>query len=150
MELNILDAAVKLAALGASGVCVFAILWTGWLMKSLPAGADSTTHRTIRNFMLMCAIMALITGATGIANAKFNKDVIQALHDDNRTLRDENDTLQATKGEMEVQEAEYQKALEAMEEMLKIKAVASASSRDQTLGQSIKSLEGMIKRLKNP
>lgn len=45
MDAGLLDTLVKLASLGASGVCIFAIFWIGWLILRLPAGKDPERHR---------------------------------------------------------------------------------------------------------
>jgi len=62
------DMAVKLASAGAFGICIFAILWTGWLMKSTPENAKNR-HAALRNFMIMCVVIAVIAGTVGIIDS---------------------------------------------------------------------------------
>ena len=86
MDAGLLDTLVKLASLGASGVCIFAIFWIGWLILRLPADVSLEKHKTLRIFMIVVVLMALISGATGLANAKFNADEIAGLKQENGTL----------------------------------------------------------------
>ena len=72
MDAGLLDTLVKLAALGTSGVCIFAIFWIGWLILHLPEGATPERHKTLRMFMIITVIIAVISGAVGFVNAKFN------------------------------------------------------------------------------
>ena len=65
----LLDTLVKLASLGASGVCVLAIFWVGWLISKLDSTASVQQHRTVRLFMGMTIVIAVIAFASGIANA---------------------------------------------------------------------------------
>ncbi len=85
-----LDTLVKLASLGASGVCIFAIFWVGYLIKHTPSD-NAERHRTLRNFMWMSVFIAVISGGSGIANAYFNREKISEAR---------------TKAEMRAREAE--------------------------------------------
>lgn len=76
MDAGLLDTLVKLASLGASGICIFAIFWVGWLFQNLPEKADSQRHKTLRTFMGMNIGIAVISAVTGIANAWFNANAI--------------------------------------------------------------------------
>ena len=62
------DMAVKLASAGAFGICIFAMLWTGWLMKSTPEDAKNR-HAALRNFMIMCVVIAVIAGTVGVIDS---------------------------------------------------------------------------------
>jgi hypothetical protein len=71
-----IDGLVRLAAIGTSGICVLAVAVIGWML-SKTKGASDQWHKTVRLFMGMCLFSAVITGATGIANAIFNSDKTQ-------------------------------------------------------------------------
>jgi hypothetical protein len=79
-----LDSLVKIASLGASGICIFAIFWIGWLIWRPPAKPDPGRHKTLRLFMLVSIIIALISAATGVWNAMFNREVISRLEAKNQ------------------------------------------------------------------
>lgn len=65
MSSELLDTAVKLAALGTSGVCVAALVWAGMLMARLPAEAERNKHSALRNYMLLCFGVAIVSGVSG-------------------------------------------------------------------------------------
>jgi hypothetical protein len=62
---ELLDTAVKLAALGTSGVCVAGLVWTGLLMARLPADAERNRHAALRNYMLLCFGVAVVSAVSG-------------------------------------------------------------------------------------
>jgi uncharacterized coiled-coil protein SlyX len=62
---ELLDTAVKLAALGTSGVCVAALVWTGLLMARLPPDAERNRHGALRNYMLLCFAVAVVSAVSG-------------------------------------------------------------------------------------
>ena len=76
---ELLDTLVRLASLGASGISIFAIFWIGWLILRLPKDATRERHKTLRFFMVITVLIALIAGGTGFVNAKFNRDKIDEL-----------------------------------------------------------------------
>ncbi len=76
---ELLDTLVKLASLGTSGICIFAIFWIGWLILYPPPTPDKERHKTLRFFMIICVVIAVISAATGITNAKFNASKISDL-----------------------------------------------------------------------
>ncbi|MCE9567235.1 MAG: hypothetical protein K8U57_34975 [Planctomycetes bacterium] len=65
MNSELLDTAVKLAALGTSGVCVAALVWTGLFMARMPAEQERNKHASLRNYMLMCFGIAIVSGVSG-------------------------------------------------------------------------------------
>lgn len=79
MSPEILDMAVKLASAGSSGICVLAILWTGYLLKTLPIDAPKQMHHTVRLYMGMCTFIAVLSAATGLWNAQANATKIANL-----------------------------------------------------------------------
>ena len=89
MPEELLDTLVKLASLGASGVCIFAIFWLGWLIWRLPSDATREQHVTLRMFMIIAVIIAVISGGTGLVNAKFKSDELLQLKDDTQRLNSE-------------------------------------------------------------
>lgn len=84
MSPEILDMAVKLASAGTSGICVLAILWTGYLLKSLPNDASKHMHQTVRLYMGMCMFIALISAGTGMWNAQANATKIANLTEEHK------------------------------------------------------------------
>jgi formate hydrogenlyase subunit 3/multisubunit Na+/H+ antiporter MnhD subunit len=85
-DIGVLDSLVKLASLGASGICIFAIFWIGWLISRLPEKSDPQRHKTLRLFMGTCVLIAIIAAATGIANAMFNAEAIGKLETEKTAL----------------------------------------------------------------
>lgn len=67
---------MKLASLGASGVCVLAIFWVGLLISKLPDTAGREKHKTMRLYMGMTIAIAVIAFVSGLANAWFNATAI--------------------------------------------------------------------------
>jgi len=65
MNSELLDSAVKLAALGTSGVCVAGMVWTGALMARLPAEGERNRHSALRNYMLLCFGVAIVSAVSG-------------------------------------------------------------------------------------
>lgn len=75
MGTGLLYTLVKIVTLGVSGVCLFAIFWSGWLLLRLPADATTEKHKSVRLFMVVCVIIAVISSATGLMNTRFNAEV---------------------------------------------------------------------------
>ncbi len=73
----LLDTLVRLASLGASGVCIFSIFWAGWLTMRLPAQADPERHKTLRFFMVICVLIASVSAGSGFLNVKFKAETIE-------------------------------------------------------------------------
>jgi hypothetical protein len=71
----VFEAAVKLASTGAFGVCVFAILWVGWVLKDTPEDAKNKLA-ALRRFMVLCGFIALIAGIAGIMSSRHNADQV--------------------------------------------------------------------------
>jgi hypothetical protein len=69
VDTELLNTLVKLAALGASGISIFAIFWIGWLLYRRADSGNLEEHKTLRYFMGMCLIVAIIAATAGIANA---------------------------------------------------------------------------------
>lgn len=86
MDAVFLDTLVKLASLGASGICIFAIFWIGWLLRKPQEHADVQHHKSLRYYMGTSVIIAIISASSGIANAMINAGI-------NAELRGENDEI---------------------------------------------------------
>ena len=65
MNTELLDTAVKLAALGTSGVCVAGLVWTGLLVARLPAQVEQNKHSALRNYMLLCLGVSVVSAVSG-------------------------------------------------------------------------------------
>jgi hypothetical protein len=61
-ETGFLDTLVKLASLGTSGICIFAIFWCGWLLKQ-----PKVNQKNMLVFMGFCVVIALIQLFAGLA-----------------------------------------------------------------------------------
>lgn len=73
-----LDALVRLAAIGCSGVAVLAIS-LGFLLIKSTANAGESVHRTVRLYLYVSAFVALVSGLSGILNFTTNSsDVADA------------------------------------------------------------------------
>jgi hypothetical protein len=78
--MGILDTLVKLASLGTSGVCIFAIFWSGWLISRPETSKDVDKQKTLRLFMLFCVVILLISAATGFWSGHIDKNQIAELN----------------------------------------------------------------------
>jgi hypothetical protein len=58
---------VKLASLGTSGICIFGIFCSGYLLLKNPAKLTKEHHHTLRYFMAACVAIAIISGASALA-----------------------------------------------------------------------------------
>lgn len=65
-KIELLDTLIRLASLGTSGICIFAIFWIGWLLSKPPAPHSALREKSLRIFMSMCLGVALISLATAI------------------------------------------------------------------------------------
>ena len=120
----LLDTLVRLASVGASGICIFAIFWTGWLIMRLPAQADPEQHRTVRFFMVICVAIATVSAGSGILNARSNAGKIAKKDAENKTLHDEHKAV-----------ASY--LLQSIDQTTRAKIINKASPRVRTNLQNL-------------
>jgi formate hydrogenlyase subunit 3/multisubunit Na+/H+ antiporter MnhD subunit len=71
-----LDTLVKLAAIGTSGICIFAIFWSGWLIYKT---TDAAKLETIKYFIAKTVVIAVISALSGGLNAAINVATIRKL-----------------------------------------------------------------------
>lgn len=110
MDLNMLsDLLVRLASLGASGVCIFAIFWTGWLITRIPPQADPERHRTIRFFMVICVFIALVSAGSGVMNAMYNQEDV---NNANNATEQAEVALDETKEELQTAKVTHLKTMQ--------------------------------------
>jgi hypothetical protein len=157
-----LDALVKLASLGVSGVSIFVIFWIGWLLLHPPANPDPDRHKTLRFFMVVCVIVAVILAATGLADVKFNTEAMSNLESKNNEQADQikkiTGDFEGCKNQMveniSQHEAERTKSREVAENlsvMLELKEVAALeSSAPPEYRLLIAVLKSGISRLRGP
>src|SRR5437016_5340356 len=88
---GLLDTLVKLASLGTSGICIFAIFWIGWLIRKPPPTPGPEIHKTLRIYMIICVVIAFISAGSGILNAIFKVDDIQTLVSEKQSLSEQID-----------------------------------------------------------
>ena len=141
MNTSLLETLVKLASLGASGICIFAIFWIGWLISRTPSGADPERHRTMRQFMAMCVAIAIIAGVTGYMTAQFRSETAEELFG---KLDAANKTVQKHR---ELQSAAHA-AVEMLEDTLRTKEIAAAADGSDEIRRQVKQLKESINRLK--
>ena len=117
MNESLLDTLVKLAGLGAGGICIFAIFWVGWLISRLPPDANEHQHKTLRLFMGMTITIAVIAFASGIANAWFNAQEIAKVEQEKAVTEKKAEELAVTVQEVtaEAQEEAQQMAVALQE-----------------------------------
>ena len=76
MTSEFLDTLVKLANLGTSGICVLAIAWGGFQFQKIPNDAPPIRYETLKSFFNLCILIAVISAATGLLSAYFNRQQI--------------------------------------------------------------------------
>lgn len=75
-DATFLDTLVRLAAIGAAGVCIFVVFLIGWILHSPRKDATPDWHRSLRFYMLTCVACATVSGMSGAANAWFKAQTI--------------------------------------------------------------------------
>ncbi len=153
-DAGFLDGLVKLASLGASGICIFSIFWIGWLISRLPEKSDPQRHKTLRLFMGTCIIIAIIAAATGIANAMFNADAIAAVEADKTRLAADLSKADAARIEADKKLAEAAAANGAIARSLEIvlnakEADALRTNAPPEIKSNIRILKDSVKTLQN-
>ena len=63
---------LNVVALGVSAVCIVAVFWAGWLLLRLPADATIEKQKSIRRYLVIGVVIALISSATGLMNTRIN------------------------------------------------------------------------------
>ena len=94
------DTLIKLASLGTSGVCIFVIFWIGWLLRKPQENADPEHHKSLRFFMGTSIIIAIISGVTGIANARINAGINAELRGENEQITQQNMAIKKSIGDL--------------------------------------------------
>lgn len=84
---------VKLASLGTSGICIFGIFWTGWLIKTSSNSENTLFHNSIHKYMRLVISVAFISGISGVANAYIKQNEIKILEQQNTALEKERNEL---------------------------------------------------------
>ena len=72
MDTDLLNTLIKLVTLGVSGVCIVAVFWAGWLLVRLPADATIERQRSIKRYLVIGVVIALISSATGLMNTRIS------------------------------------------------------------------------------
>ena len=85
-DAGILDTVIKLASIGASGICIFAIFWIGWVLRKPRDNATADDHKTLRFYMVTCVFIALVSAGSGIANAMINANKNAVLKAENSEI----------------------------------------------------------------
>lgn len=78
---GLLETLVKLASLGTSGICIFAIFWIGWLISRPVTSLDKERQRTLRFFMVVCVVISLVSAGTGLWSGRIDAQEIASLQE---------------------------------------------------------------------
>lgn len=154
MNASVLDTLVKLASLGASGVCVLAVFWVGWLISKLSDTASREKHRTVRLYMAMTLCIAVIAFASGIANAWFNATVISKVEQEktqaetrtvelDKELNDYKSKTETMIANLKVDQARSKAIVESLSMVVDEKELAS---REQDASPELKSHIRILKK----
>jgi hypothetical protein len=79
---DLLESLVKLASAGTSGICIFAVFWTGFTLIRLPNDASKNRHVSLRYFMGMCLFVSLISAGTTFGAGYWDYRRVAALTDE--------------------------------------------------------------------
>jgi len=90
MPTNLLDTLFKLASLGTSGICIFAIFWIGWLLWKSPSRRSAQRELSMRIFMYVCIAIAVISLVTAIFS---NSREINDLQNQNTRLQNDLESI---------------------------------------------------------
>lgn len=71
------DLLVRLAAVGCSGVAIFAIFWMGLIISRLENGTDPEKYRTIRFYMGTCVVAVAVSGFSGYKNFEIKQSDVK-------------------------------------------------------------------------
>lgn len=115
--LEIDDNLVKLASFGAAGISVLAIFITGVIIYRLPNNVSKEKTGMLKYYLVACLIFALLTAASGILNALFNKAETEAKEAEKaevvRQYEQEARKWVEYRGEVDTRIANMQQALQA-------------------------------------
>lgn len=134
-----LDDLVKLASLGTSGICIFGIFWTGFLLKGGKDSENGLYHQTLHKYMNMVIAIAVITGVSGVANAYIKQSDINRLEAKSAELTDERNKL---KKENQAIIAANAKVIKSIEKIL-------ANQQGATIRNTAPALKLQLKHLKD-
>ena len=153
-DTGFLDELVKLASLGASGISIFAIFWIGWLLAHPPANVNKGWNRLAEIFIGACILLALISGASGIANAWFNRETINQLQSEKTSIAADLTKAEAERVAADRKLAESVASTKAIAESLTIvlnakEAEALRTSAQPEIQTSIQILKDNVKQLQN-
>ena len=140
----LLNTLVKLASLGASGICIFAIFWIGWLILRPPENHDPERHRTLRAFMATCVVIAIISAASGIANAINNAGKISQIEKKNSTLESEISTLESEILALDRQQLQTKEAAKGLETVLRSKEGIDVDNQSDAIKRHIRLLKEFL------
>lgn len=79
---------LNFVALGVSAICIVAIFWAGWLLLRLPADATIERQKSIRRYLVIGVVVALISSATGLVNTRINAQEISGLETRHQEIAD--------------------------------------------------------------
>lgn len=102
---DLLESLVKLASAGTSGICIFALFWSGYTLIRLPNDAPLNRHVSLRYFMAMCLLVSLISAGTTFGAGYWDYKRVAALKEEvakkEATVVALNETQQTLKKEID-------------------------------------------------
>ena len=88
-----LDTIIKLASIGAAGICIAGIILAYLMIRKLPKNASKELMSLIQFFIKACIFMALICTLSGAANAYFNQNKVVEAQENAAKVQKQNDAL---------------------------------------------------------
>ena len=87
-EGGILETLVKLASLGTSGICIFAIFGSGWLLWKSIRTKDKEGQKTLRFYILACILITLVSAAAGFWAGQIDAKQYDSLKKERDSLKE--------------------------------------------------------------
>lgn len=147
MSNELLDTLIKLASLGTSGICIFAIFWIGWLIMNPPQQSDPDRHKTLRFYMVTCIVIALISAGAGIANAMINSSHLKEKDEKIGQLQGEQKKLEAAVASYQLKESKTKDAAKALELVLASKEAINLKNPSSEISSHIRLLHGFLNQM---
>lgn len=110
-----LELFVKLASFGTAGVCIGTIFYVGYTIQVLKPNTPPWKVKLIKQYMVTCIIIAIVSAASGGVNAYFNHHKTQLAKNEYTDLK--NDYL-AEQERILVQNNNFTSDIEALQAQL--------------------------------
>jgi len=141
----LLETLVKLAALGTSGICIFAIFWAGRLIEKT---SDTGKLKTVRFFIGAAVAIALVSAASGVLNALINAGTIKRLEAENQAtsiqLSEEKRQSQRLISDLAAKQDTLRLVLDNLGPLIRSPSVAAAARSSPILRERVRKLETVV------